>query len=152
LFYIIGSVVAYGRSLCFIEHKPQQPSEIPLISRVQLRNYGLRLDLMAATATIIGFTLGFDLSGWLVGAALFVMRARKDIQKFRSVGRAISVFVGALIASWLKSKSTTNCYRIPLCSFINYSISYNFKSLVYLTRIYNLFGFLVSAVRWSDIY
>ena len=141
LLYIIGSVVAYGWSLCFKESKLGQPIEIPLMSSTQSRNYGLRLGLMAATATTIGFALGFDHIGWLVGAALFVMRPRKDIEKLRSVGRAISVFVGALIASWLLGQSlSTSSYCIPLCSIINNSISYNFESLVYFTCFYNLFG------------
>ena len=99
LLYIIGSVVAYRWSLCFKEHKPEQPAERPIMSSKQSLNYGLRLGLMAATATTVGFALGFEHIGWLVGAALFVMRPRKDVQKLRSVGRAISVFVGALIAS-----------------------------------------------------
>ena len=73
LLYIIGSVVAYGWSLCFKEHKPEQPAERPLMSSKQSRNYGLRLGLMAATATTMGFALGFEHIGWLVGAALFVM-------------------------------------------------------------------------------
>ncbi len=34
LLYIIGSVIVYGWSLCFREHKPQQPSEIPLMTLV----------------------------------------------------------------------------------------------------------------------
>lgn len=56
---------------------------------------------MAATTATIGFVLGFEHIDWLFGAALFVMRPPKDIQKLHSVGCAISVFVGALIASWL---------------------------------------------------
>ena len=35
LLYIIGSVVAYGWSLCFKEHKPEQPAERPLMSSKQ---------------------------------------------------------------------------------------------------------------------
>jgi hypothetical protein len=57
------------------------------MSSVQSRNYGLRVGLMAATtATTIGFALGFDPNGWLVGATLFVMRPRKDIQNLGSLG------------------------------------------------------------------
>ncbi len=117
LLYIIGSVVAYGWSLCFKESKPGQPPEILLMSRIQSRNYGLRLDLMAATANTICLALGFDHIGWLVGAALFVMRPYKDIQKLRSIGRTISVFVGALIASWLLSQSLPS---IAVGSFVQF--------------------------------
>jgi len=73
----VGSVVAYGWSLCFEDHKPEQPAERPLMSSKQSRNYGLRLVLMAATATTVGFALGFEHIDWIVGAALFVMRPRK---------------------------------------------------------------------------
>ncbi|MDF0681574.1 MAG: hypothetical protein P0116_11485 [Candidatus Nitrosocosmicus sp.] len=56
-----------------LEHKPEQTDERPLMSGIQSRNYGLRLGLMAATATTMGFGLGFEHIGWLVGAALFAM-------------------------------------------------------------------------------
>ena len=108
--YIIGSVVAYGWSLCFKESKLGQPREVPLKSSVQSRNYGLRLGLMAATATTMGFALGFDHIGWLVGAALFVMRPRKDIQKLHATLRNFS-FCGrsdSILA--FRSESTTSSY------------------------------------------
>lgn len=100
----MGSIVAYGWSLCFKEH--ESPTVIRqentlMMNRVQWRNYGIRLGLAVATATATGFALGVEHIGWIAGATLFVMRPDKEVQKLRSVGRAVSVFVGAMTASWL---------------------------------------------------
>jgi len=147
LLYIIGSVVAYGWSLCFKEHKPEQPAERPLMSSKQSRNYGLRLGLMAATATTMGFALGFEHIGWLVGAALFVMRPRKEVQKLRSVGRAISVFVGALIASWLLSQSLPPVVIASLCAISLVTASATISSRWYISPAFTTF-----LVFWSVLY
>jgi hypothetical protein len=101
---IVGSIVAYGWSLCFREHKSsseihrENPSAMTIS---QWRNYGIRLGLAASLAATVGFALGVEHIGWIVGSLLFVMRPNKEVQELRSVGRSISVFVGAMTASWL---------------------------------------------------
>jgi hypothetical protein len=101
LLMIGGSVVAYGWSLCFKEYKHSTRPEINLMSREQSINYGLRLSLAAATATAIGFALGVQHVGWVVGTTLFVMRPDIELQKLQSLWRVVSVIVGALTASYL---------------------------------------------------
>jgi uncharacterized membrane protein YccC len=78
-----------------------QTHEIPLFSTAQARDYGIRLGSTAAIATAIGLTLGIEHAGWITGAALLVMRPKQDVQEFRSKWRIVSVFLGAIVASWL---------------------------------------------------
>ncbi len=105
LLFIIGSIIAYGWSLCFKEYEPPSrppaSAESSLFSNVQARNYGIKLGLTAAVSTAIGFALGVEHIGWIVGASLFVMRPSQDVHKSRSIWRMISVFVGASTASIL---------------------------------------------------
>jgi Fusaric acid resistance protein-like len=106
LLLIIGSVIAYAWSLCFKEYqRPPARAEIALMNSIQARNYGIRLGSTAAIATAIGFALGIEHIGWIVGAGLFVMRPSQDIQEFRSKWRIASVFIGAMAASWLLTLS-----------------------------------------------
>lgn len=60
--------------------------------------YGLRLGLAAAVATAIGIAIHTDHVGWAPAAALFVRRPTKEMQELRSVGRVVSVLLGALVA------------------------------------------------------
>jgi hypothetical protein len=62
------------------------------------RRYGVRLGLAAASATAIGIAIHTDHVGWAPAAALFVMRPTKGMQVLRSVGRVLSVLLGALAA------------------------------------------------------
>jgi uncharacterized membrane protein YccC len=64
-------------------------------------DYGIRLGLAASAASGIGFATHAEHVGWITGAALLVMRPSKEMQELRSVGRIISVIVGAILASWL---------------------------------------------------
>ena len=104
LLIILGSIVAYGWSLCFKEHDQplaNRQAKTSILSKVQSQNYGIRLGVAVAISTSIGYALGADHIGWITGATLFVMRPDREVQKLRSVGRAVSVFIGAMIASWL---------------------------------------------------
>jgi len=101
LLIVFGSVVAYLWSLLLPEFTATASPKAPLMSPVLARSYGIRLGLVAATATATGFLLGVEHIGWITGAALFVMRPSKEMQELRSVGRIGSVFAGALAASWM---------------------------------------------------
>jgi uncharacterized membrane protein YccC len=61
--------------------------------------YGLLLGAAAASAAGIGFAPGLEHVGWATGAVLLVMRPARGQLISRSVGRALSVFVGALAAA-----------------------------------------------------
>jgi hypothetical protein len=98
---IAGSVTVYGWSLLFPEHDAPGQSSAPLLSEPQAREYGVRVGLTGSTATAIGFLSGADHVGWITAASLFVIRPSKELQTLRSIGRAVSVFAGALLASWM---------------------------------------------------
>jgi uncharacterized membrane protein YccC len=61
-------------------------------------DYGIRLGAAGATAAAIGFLLDLDHVGWACAAALLVMRPAAEMQRLRSVGRILSVAVGAFLA------------------------------------------------------
>jgi uncharacterized membrane protein YccC len=68
-------------------------------------DYGVRLGLAGATAAAIGFALDLDHVGWQVAAALLVMRPVAEMQRLRSVGRVVSVAVGAFTAAGVAATS-----------------------------------------------
>jgi uncharacterized membrane protein YccC len=62
------------------------------------RRYGILSGHAAATATAVGIAIHTDRVGWAPAAALLVMRPDEDMQKLRSIGRLVSVVLGALLA------------------------------------------------------
>jgi len=79
---------------------PEQPAPARPAAGVEpaapTLGYGVRLGAAGATAAAIGFILNLDHVGWACAAALLVMRPAADMQRLRSVGRIVAVFVGAL--------------------------------------------------------
>ena len=70
----------------------------PLLSSELAVRYGVRLGLAAAVATAVGIAIHTDHVGWAPAAALFVMRPTEEMQELRSIGRIVSVLLGALAA------------------------------------------------------
>ncbi len=101
---MVGSLLAYGWSLLLPEFAYTRSASGGLLSADAARDYGIRLGLTGATAAAVGYALGTDHIGWICGAAFLVMRPVADMQRLRSIGRVLSVFVGALAASWLLSR------------------------------------------------
>jgi hypothetical protein len=94
-----GTVFAYLVSL-FWPERPSPPSPAPALApRGPMLEYGVRLGLAGATAAALGFAFDIDHVGWQVAAALLVMRPVADMQRLRSVGRVVSVTVGAFAAA-----------------------------------------------------
>jgi hypothetical protein len=144
LLLIIGSIVAFGWSLCFKEYKP--PIGTPaatanpqLFSNVQAQNYGIRLGLTAAISTAIGFLLGVDHMGWIVGASLFVMRPSEDVHKSRSIWRMISVFLGASAASLLLTLNLPPFVIGSLAGGALIAAAATHRSRRYITPIFSTF-------------
>jgi Fusaric acid resistance protein-like len=109
LLVIAGSTYAFVVSLLWPEravppaaHEPVAPGPPPR----SMIGYGLRLGLAGATAATIGFALDFDHVGWATAAAMLVMRPSAEMQRLRSVGRVVSVVVGALAAAALARLTT----------------------------------------------
>jgi hypothetical protein len=99
--FITGSAIAFLVALAFPEYDAPAPIDPPLLSIATASGYGVRLGLAAAVATASGFYLGAEHLGWIVISTVIVMRPAEEMTKVRTVGRAISVVVGALVAAWL---------------------------------------------------
>ncbi len=109
LLIIAGSMYAFLVSLLWPERAvpPAPPAPaVPAPSPRSMIGYGLRLGLAGATAATIGFALDFDHVGWATAAAMLVMRPSAEMQRLRSVGRVVSVVVGALGAAALALLTT----------------------------------------------
>ena len=61
-------------------------------------DYGVRTGLAGAVCAAVGFAMDFDHVGWAATAALLVMRPSEQALRLRSVGRPVSVCVGAVAA------------------------------------------------------
>ena len=107
LLIIAGSLYAFLVSLLWPERAvppapPAPPATVtPGPTPRSMIGYGVRLGLAGATAATIGFAFDFDHVGWATAAAMLVMRPSADMQRLRSVGRVVSVIVGALAAAAL---------------------------------------------------
>ena len=99
--FLTGSAIAFLGALCFPEYDVPAQAEPPLLSITAAKGYGVRLGLAAAVATAIGLVSGAEHAGWIVISTVIVMRPAEEMMKVRSAGRAISVFIGALVAAWM---------------------------------------------------
>ncbi len=98
---VVGSITSYIWSLCFKPYKPAASVDTSFLNKKAALDYGVRVGLAASTGAAIGFIFQVEHIGWIVGATLLVIRPVEDLQKLRSVGRVLSVFLGALLASLL---------------------------------------------------
>jgi uncharacterized membrane protein YccC len=93
---VLGSAFACGVTMLWPERDPAPRPPRPALGPTL--DYGIRLGLAGATAAAIGFVADLEHVGWACGAALLVMRPAPEMQRLRSVGRILSVVVGALAA------------------------------------------------------
>lgn len=96
LLMIGGSVYAWLVSLAWPELPPAAPTSAASRAQVTLW-YGLRLGAAGAMAAAVGFALDLGHVGWATAAAMLVMRPSKEMQRIRSIGRLVSVALGALL-------------------------------------------------------
>jgi uncharacterized membrane protein YccC len=99
LLILAGTIYGYLISLAFEEYPPPSAPEQGMLSRDEARGYGVVLALTAFASALAGFTLNVDHPGWVVGAALLVIRPAHDLQRIRSIGRIVAVYIGALLAA-----------------------------------------------------
>ena len=101
--FLTGSAIAFAVALCFPDYDDPEPVGPPLLTVTAAQRYGVRLGLAAAVATAIAFYYAAEHTGWIVISTVIVMRPTEEMMKVRSAGRAVSVFIGALVAAWLLS-------------------------------------------------
>lgn len=133
----IGSLFAYLVSLCFPEFASTQTRALP--KAVIPAHYGVHLGLTAATAAGIGFWLNVDHVGWIVGTALLVIRPTAEMQRLRSIGRVASVFIGALLASWLITAELTPQHIALVTSAALVGMAATHTSYWYVTAAFTTF-------------
>lgn len=98
LIMFAGSVWSYLVFMLWAE-RPATPENRPTLLPMPFAHaYGILLGLAAASSAAVGEAIHTDHVGWATAAAMFVMRPKREMQQLRSVGRVVSVFVGALAA------------------------------------------------------
>jgi hypothetical protein len=96
---IAGSLYAWSISLVWPERAEPPPAAAPIPRGRAMLIYGILLGTAAAAAAATGFLLGLEHVGWATAAVLLVMRPVRGQLIARSVGRAISVLMGASAAA-----------------------------------------------------
>lgn len=96
---VIGTVYAWLVSLLWPVRDESPPAAAPVPRGRAMLVYGILLGTAAAIAAAVGFLLDLEHVGWATAAVLLVMRPVRGQLIARSVGRAVSVLVGALVAA-----------------------------------------------------
>jgi Fusaric acid resistance protein-like len=108
-----GSVFSCAVFMLWPESPAPPGTPQPLLPRTRAREYGVCLGLAAATAAGIGIAIRTDHIGWAPAAALLVMRPSAEMQRVRSVGRIVSVVLGALAAVvFLRTSPAVGWYAV----------------------------------------
>jgi uncharacterized membrane protein YccC len=95
--FIAAAAFSYAVLRRWPEYQPRRaPAQPQLLSRRFARQYAVLLGLAGATSALVGLLIHTDHVGWAPAAGYFVMRPAPEMQKLRSAGRILSVFVGAL--------------------------------------------------------
>lgn len=96
---LVGSVYAWLVALAWPERDEPPPAAAPVPRGRAMLVYGILLGAAAAIAAAVGFVLGLEHVGWATAAVLLVMRPVRGQLIARSIGRAVSVLVGAFAAA-----------------------------------------------------
>lgn len=96
---VVGTVYAWLVSLLWPQRDETPPAAAPVPRGRAMLVYGILLGTAAAIAAAVGFLLDLEHVGWATAAVLLVMRPVRGQVIARSIGRAISVLVGALAAA-----------------------------------------------------
>ncbi|MFB7891222.1 FUSC family protein [Microbacterium sp. NPDC056044] len=95
---LVGSVYAWLVSLIWRDAPaPPRPAKQAADRRAMLV-YGIQIGLAGAAGAALGFALGVDHPGWASAAAMLISRPDRDLLDTRSIGRVVSVLLGAIIA------------------------------------------------------
>ncbi|MDL9947060.1 FUSC family protein [Gordonia sp. ABSL11-1] len=100
--FIAGGVITFAVAVALPEHWLAEPADGPVTpTALPGIPYGVLVGLVGLVAATIGFLLDLDHVGWACAAALLVMRPDALLQQWRTMGRFVSVLVGASAATGL---------------------------------------------------
>jgi hypothetical protein len=116
LLILAGTAYGYLVALAFKEYPAPARAATQPMSLEEARGYGVVLALTAFTSALAGFTLNVDHVGWVVGAALLVIRPSRELQHLRSIGRIVAVYAGALLAAPLVVFDAADWVFVVTCS------------------------------------
>jgi uncharacterized membrane protein YccC len=136
---IVGSLYAWLVSLLFREYQSPPAPPKPLMRQTQAGLYGILLALTAATTSTLGFATHVEHVGWIVGAALLVIRPSQEMQELRSVGRLVAVLLGAFSASVLLAIGVSTWVIAVLASAAIICMSATHTSRWYFTAAFTTF-------------
>ena len=103
LVIIAGAVWTALLSLALPESSPRTEEKEAASGDSKVGAYSVTYALAAMVSSAIPFAAGWQHVGWVAGSTLFVMRPTLEMTDFRSLWRAVSVFVGAAAAAILLS-------------------------------------------------
>ncbi|WP_232016989.1 FUSC family protein [Gordonia insulae] len=101
--FIVGAIITFIVAVAIPESRlpgsdgnaGSPPPRLPGVA------YGLTLGVVGVITAGIGFAFDLDHVGWACAAALLVMRPDAALQQWRTIGRFVSVLVGAAAAALL---------------------------------------------------
>lgn len=100
--FIAGGVITFAVAIALPERWLAEPTDGPMTATgLPGIPYGVLVGLVGLVTATIGFLLDLDHVGWACAAALLVMRPDARLQQWRTVGRFVSVLVGASAAAGL---------------------------------------------------
>lgn len=99
LLVLAGTIYGYLVALAFVEYPGPPAPKQTMLTKDEARRYSCILAATAFTSAWAGFSANVDHVGWVVGAALLVIRPGHELQRVRSIGRIVAVYVGALLAA-----------------------------------------------------
>lgn len=143
---MIGTVLAFAISMCFPARTPPAGAAgtaAPAMSAAQARGYGITLAATALISSILGFALPVDHPGWVVGAALLVMRPRAQVRNSRIVGRVVAVLIGVLVAGIVVTVDSPDWVYAILAPLALILLAATSASSWYITAGYTSFLVLV---------
>ena len=97
----------------------------------------------------MGFAFDFDHVGWATAAAMLVMRPSADMQRLRSVGRVVSVVVGALAAAGLALLTTAPVWYSVAILLVLAGVAATRPSRWYVTPAFTTF-IAISMLLYSN--